>query len=344
MRTVRRLILGVVLGTGTLLLGACGSSRAAHADDDASDAVESSTLGTQPDRAADERIDRARRLLADDKPDDARRILDVWIEEPGARRRPRYAEALYLRGNAKVAQGREYSALYDYEEVIKNHAGSEFFALALEREFEIARDYLAGKRIRILGLRLESGVSEAEEILTRINERLPGSRLAEQALLELGDYYYRTRDLKMAVEVYDVFLRVFPRSEHRSKAMQRRAFANIAQFRGPSHDARGLVEAKFQIEQFQQEFPLDAERVGMSDALQARLDESVAEQMLVTARWHLARNDQASGRYVLSRLITTHPETGAARDALDIMQRNNWPLPGTPADAPAGVPASGGGQ
>lgn len=332
MRTVLRLILGVVLGTGALLLGACGSSRAARADD----AGDAPVISADAERTADDRIDQARRALADDKPDDARRILDVWLEEPGARRRPRYAEALYLRGNAKVAQGREYSALYDYEEVIKNHAGSEFFALALEREFEIAKDYLAGKRIRILGMRLESGVSEAEEILTRINERLPGSRLAERALLELGDHYYRTRDLKMAVEVYDVFLRVFPRSEHRSMAMQRRAFANIAQFRGPSHDARGLVEAKFQIEQFQQEYPLDAERVGMSDALQARLDESVAEQMLVTARWHLSRNDEASGRYVLARLITTHPETGAARDAIDIMQRNNWPLPGTPADAPGG--------
>ena len=54
----------------------------------------------------------------------------------------------------------------------------------------------------------------------------------------------------MAAETYDVFLTLFPKSEHRRKAMQRRVYSNIARFKGPKYDASGLVEAKFQIERF----------------------------------------------------------------------------------------------
>ncbi|MDX2131469.1 MAG: outer membrane protein assembly factor BamD [Planctomycetota bacterium] len=331
----------------SLAAGGCGSGRSSRDRSSATAPISDAEVRLAEGSSA-QTIAQARRLIADERFAQAKSLLDDWIAAPGARRLGVYPEAVYLRGVAKLGDDREYDALYDFEEVVKNYPASEFFASSLEREFEIAKDYLAGKRIRYLGLRIGDGIAEAEEILTRINERMPGSRLAEQALLELGDFYYRTRNLKMAAEVYDVFLSLFPRSEHRSKAMQRRAFANIAQYRGPQHDARGLIEAKYQIEQFQREFPLDAERVGMSDALQARLDESAAEQMLATARWHLDRDDQVAARYALTRLLNAYPQTGAARDALALLQRNNWPLPGaenTPgtdvppnADSPPNAP------
>ncbi|GJQ30778.1 MAG: hypothetical protein HBSAPP03_26620 [Phycisphaerae bacterium] len=278
----------------------------------------------------------ARRLLAQDRPGEAKSLLSAWIETEGNRRSPYYPEALYLRGNAKLALGDEFDSLYDYERVARDHAGSEVFAAALEREFDVAKMYLDGLRRRAFGLRIDTGVNVAEEIILRINERLPGSVLAERALLELADYYYRTRDLPMAAETYDVFLDAFPRSTKRPLALQRRAFATIAQYKGPRHDAGGLIEAKLQIEQFQREFPVDAERLGMSDALQARLDESAAEQYLVTARWYLDRGDEPAGRLVLTRLLYTHPTSGPARDALTLFEQHGWPLPGASASGSPG--------
>ncbi len=307
------------------LLAGCGAQRPQSTAEQRQDPERAATL--LPEDAGI--VQRARELLADDRPSEAQSALTPWIETPGNRRSPYIAEALYIRGNAKLAQGDEYQALYDYEDVAKNFPASDSFPRVLERELEIALQYLNGLRMRTLGIRINSGESVAEEIILRINERLPGSKLAEKALLELADYYYRTRDLKMAAETYDVFIEAFPKSPERSRVMQRRAFANIAQYKGPRHDANGLVEAKYQIEQFQREFPVDAERVGMSDALKARLDESAAEQLLVTARWYLNRDQEASGRYVLTRLVYTYPDTGAARDALAIFEKSKWPLPGS---------------
>lgn len=291
------------------------------------------------DRGPDARLmDRARRLLADDKPGEARSLLTAWLDAEDRTTNPYQPEAFILRGDARLAESDEEDALRDYEKVVKNYPGSEQFVPALERELSVARLYLSGRHRKALWFRIESGKPLAEEIIIRINERLPGSRLAEDALIELADYYYQDRDLKMAAEAYDVFLSRFPKSDYRARALQRRAFSSIARFKGPRHDASGLIEARYQIEDFQREYPADAERLGMSDALIARLDDSAGEQLLTVGMWYLRRGEEASARLTLGRLLRQHPGTAAARQALKMFEERTWTLPGSPATPASPVP------
>ena len=279
-------------------------------------------------------LDKARQLLADDRPGEVIDMITAWVESEDRRNNPYLPEAYLIRGRARLADGNEEDALRDYERIIKNYPASEQFVPALQRELEVARLYLAGMRRKALGLRIASGKPLAEEIIIRINERLPSSRLAEDALIELADFYYAERDLRMAAETYDVFLFRFPHSAYRARALQRRAFASIARFKGPEHDASGLIEARYQIEDFQREFPADAERLGMSDALIARLDDSAAQQLMSVANWYLARGEEAAARYTLTRLIRRHPGTASAREALAMFTEHAWPLPGLPEEQP----------
>jgi outer membrane protein assembly factor BamD (BamD/ComL family) len=264
----------------------------------------------------------ARRHLAAEQPAKAKSILDAWIDRHRGSLHASLPEAHYLRGNAWLALDEEYESLYDYEEVVKNYPGSEFFAPSLEREFQVAKLYLRGRNIpsRIFGLRIDSGDRLGEEIILRIAERLPGSRLAEQSLMELADHYARTRDLRLAAETYDVFLQLFPASEHRQLAMQRRVYANIAQFKGPGYATSTLRDAKVQIDEFQEEYPDAAQRTGLSDALIARVDDSAAAGLLQNARWYLKREDTVSARLTLTRLIRRHPKTAAAQEAMEMIQ------------------------
>lgn len=284
-------------------------------------------------------IAKARLLLAEGKASQARAVLDPWIEANEAKRNQHIAEAYLLRGDCLLAERDEYEALRDYERVAKEFAGSEYFVRALERELSIAKMYFGGLRKKTWGIRIDSGIPFAEEICMRINERLAGSKLAEDALITMADYYYSKRDLRMAEETYDVFLKLFPKSTHRQKAMQRRAYANIAQYKGPHYDATGLVEASFQIEQFQTEFPAEAEKAGMSDALVARLEESAADQRLTTAQWYITRGDPVAAKMTLQRLIRAYPRTVAAEKAMELCESNGWPT--QPSASPLRtVPAS----
>jgi hypothetical protein len=133
-------------------------------------------------------IAQARQLVADDKASDAIELLDGWIETHETSKSPMLPEAFLVRGDAHLADSDEYKALYDYERIAKDYPASDMFVKALERELDIAKLYLGGLRKKSLGfLRIDSGIPLAEEAIMRINERLPGSRLAERAMLTLAD-------------------------------------------------------------------------------------------------------------------------------------------------------------
>ena len=119
-----------------------------------------------------------------------------------------------IRGDATTANGNEYQALYDYEAVIKGFPATEEYRRAVERELEIGIKYVFGLKRKWFGLRWSDATDIGEELLVRTQERLPGDELAERAGIELADYYYRTRELRLASEAYEIFLANFPRSRY----------------------------------------------------------------------------------------------------------------------------------
>jgi len=282
----------------------------------------------EPEPGSDEAvIAEIRRLIATRQPNGARKLARDFIESRRFTDSPWLAEAHLLKGDAWVLRGNEYKALFEYETVIREFPGSDAFVRALERELEIAILYMNGLRRKALGLRIADATLLGEELLTLVQERLPGSRLAERAALALGDYYYRVRDMRSAAEMYDIFLISYPASEHRQHAMRRRIFANIARFKGPRHDASGLLEARFLIEEYMGLYPADAEQSGLGDALLARLDESAAAQMLSVARWYLRTGDDVSARFMLTRLMRRHPRTVSAARAEQLISSRRLESP-----------------
>lgn len=279
----------------------------------------------------EETIAEARRLLAENKPAQARTILTAWIDRHAATDHPLLPQAYLLRGDAHTAAGNEYKALYDYETVAIGFPASEEYMRALEREMEIAIKYLYGLRRRWLGVRWSDATADGQELLARVAERAPGSKLAERSIIELADYYYRERELKTAAEAYEIFLANFPRSPLAEHARRRRIEANIGRFKGPNYDAAGLGEARVLIEDLRITDPITAERMG-ADALLARLDESAAAQVLEKARWYLQRRDLVSARFTLQRLVQKHPQTVSARTAIQMLQERGWALPTSPGN------------
>lgn len=124
--------------------------------------------------------------------------------------------------------------------------------------------------------------------------------------------------------MYSIFRQNFPESPRVQRAMLREIEANIARFKGPRYDGSGLLDAKLLIEEYQRQFPADAIRSGITDGLNAWIDESAAQQVLDTARWYMRVNDEPSARFTLARLIRRHPATDAADEALDIMLERGW--------------------
>lgn len=304
--------------------------------------VERARAAPSADEAA---IAQARLRLAEDNPDAALTILDTWIEAHRRTDHPLLPEAYLLRGDARTASGDEWWALFDYELLVKAFPGSPEFVTALEREVEIAVRYVGGMRRKQWGLRWISAVSDGEELLVLTQQRLPGSRLAERAAIELADSYHRRNELEQAAEMYGILLRLYPRSEYRRRAMVRLVDTQVRRYHGAKYDARGLREARDLVEDFRASYPADADQAGLNEDLLNRIDEQLAAQVLERARFYDRRGDPVSARFTLRRLVEKHPGTAAATTALRTLRDRGWafeastPAPAAAQTAPTQQPA-----
>ncbi len=279
-----------------------------------------------------ERLAAARAALAAGEPRRAQTLASAWIKSYPED--PLLPEAFLLRGDALVAQGNYYKALFDYEFVARSFPASETFVIVLERELHIGTLYARGTKRKIFGMRLLDAGDVAEELLIRIQERLPGSRLAELAGIELADFYFARRKMDLAAEMYSIFLQNNPRSEFVSRARRRLIYAHLASFKGPQWDASGLHEARARLKELKALEPATAEEIG-ADALLARIDESDARKLLVTAQWYNRVGDPIAAELYVRRLMETFPRTVAAADAMRFMERV---LPNLPPSVLAAAP------
>ncbi len=301
---------------------------------------QSSPSGNEDDAV----IERARRALAEDRPQQALTALKSWIDLNKRSSKPQLPEAYRLRGDAQVALGQEFRALYDYEQVCKAFPQSDQYPIAIQRELDIAIEYANGKKRKLWGIfRLDDAGDIAEEIFIRVNERLPGSVLAEQAMIELADYYFRKRDMKFASDAYDLYLINFPDGPNRRHAMERRIYASVAEFNGPRYDATSLLDAREQTRAYAREYPAEARDKELDQTLIDRIDEASAAHMLTAAKWYDKVNDVAGERLTLQRLVHRHPETIAAQTAISILEKKGWletaPPESPEAEAPAEEPS-----
>jgi len=262
-------------------------------------------------------LDQIRRAIAEGQYERAEKLADTWLERH--RDHPLEPEAFLLRGDSFMERGDYYESLFDYEFIARSFPGAEAFVTALQRELEIARLFASGTKRKLWGIRFVDASDEAQELLIRIQERLPGSTLAEEAGIALADFYFSRREMDLAATAYELFIESYPRSEQVSKARRRLIFAHLASFKGPEFDATGLYEARSLLRVFQATEPAAAQRAG-ADALLVRIDESDARKQLATARWYMRRGNMVSAEYTIRRLVRRYPTSVATVEAMRLME------------------------
>lgn len=257
-----------------------------------------------------------RRTLAEGDFERAHNLASIWIEHNETD--PHLPDAYLIRGDALKAQESYYEALFDYEFVARGFPGSEAFISALQREFEIARIFARGKKRKLWGMRILKADEEAEELLIRVQERLPGSRLAEQAAMELADFYYSRRQMGLAVDMYSIFIENYPDSRWITKARIRLIGAHLATFKGPEFDISGLREARAKLTELQAIEPATAQEIG-AEGIISRIDESNASKLLQNAKWYWKINDPIAAEMTIRRLIKKYPRSQSAIKGIELM-------------------------
>ncbi len=137
--------------------------------------------------------------------------------------------------------------------------------------------------------------------------------------MELADFYFRQRQMSLAVDMYSIFIENFPDSAQATKARRRLIYAHLASFKGPEFDPTGLYDAKVLLERLLDQEPAAAQRIG-ARALVIRIDESDARKLLGTGQWYLKTGDVLAAELVIRRLLREYPRSVAATEAARLIE------------------------
>lgn len=269
-------------------------------------------------------MDRAEAFLEAHHWQPAHDLLVPWLKaHPKAPDRDR---GLFLLAQIYHQNGDRIRAFYHLDELLDNYPDSKLFYPALEMQYEIADAYLNGFRNTFLGLPIISATDEAIEMLYRIQERSPGSPLAERALKRTADFYFNSSQFDLAADAYGAFIRSYPRSPDIPQVRLRQAFSNLAQFRGPRFDATPLIDARAQFKDVQARYPELAAEANVPQWID-RIDADLARKAYITADFYRRTNKPAAAVFMYRYVIQTYPnfhDADLARRELTRMPR--WAL------------------
>jgi outer membrane assembly lipoprotein YfiO len=275
-------------------------------------------------------LDRIESLIAKKEYRAAVKQCIAWFK--ANKHSPAMDRALFLMAQALYGKGDRIRAFYYLDELMDEHPESPLFYKALGLQFQIADAYLSGYKRRFLGLPLLDAEDEAVEMLYRIQQRSPGSELAEKSLLRTADYFYEDQQYDIAAEVYAAYIKSYPRSPLIPRVKLRQAFSNLAQFRGVRFDPTPALDARTELADIEAQYPQMAQQERVPEYVR-RIDEALARKLYVTADFYQRTHEPEASAYLytaLLRLYPNAPESATAREKLKSLPKPRYePGPAT---------------
>jgi outer membrane protein assembly factor BamD (BamD/ComL family) len=265
---------------------------------------------TQP--TSDPTLERVEEMIQANQADAAHRIVVAWLRIH--KDSPLRDRGIFLLGQANFGRGNRIMAFYNFDELLEKYPTSRYYYPALQRQYDIADQFLRGYKRKFLGMPMFGAKEEATEMLYRIQQRAPGSPLAEKSLLRVADYYYADAQFDLAADAYGAYIRGYPRSSYLPRVRLRQAFATLAQFRGLRFDATPVIDARQQLLDLAAIYPLIAEQENVEAIIQ-RIDAALSRKLLTTARfWSRSGKPEASA-YYYKLLMNEYPGSPEAEQA-----------------------------
>ena len=243
----------------------------------------------------------------------AKRLAVQWFKTHG-KDAPLRERALFLLGQANYTIGDRIDAFYNFDELLDLYPESRYFYPALQRQYDIADSYLNGYPRVVLWVFDVGASEEAIEMLFRIQQRSPGSPLAEKALLRTADYYYGDSQFDLASDTYNAFVKSYPRSPQIPRVRLRQAFSNYAQFRGLKFDVTPIIDAREQLAAIEAQYPAMAAEENLQPVID-RIDATFARKIFVTGDFYERTHELRAAAYQYKFLLKTYPRSPDAKVA-----------------------------
>ena len=283
--------------------------------------VSSTILATEGDERILQAVAEARELIDHDQIDAAQDIFDELQADFPKTVRPDLD--LFIQGERQYGNNRYSKAVKSFEKLLTEYPKTSLSDAALDREFTIAKAYLAGRKKTVFGFIKLKGYAEGIRIMEKITDRvgLDSTRGTEASLAVAKNYEQRELYNEAYLKWWEISLH-WDHGPVGKEALVGMGRSKIAAYNlQPEHkrhlyDTSGLITAKSCYSRFKLLYPVDARQIDV-DKIVEEIDEQLAYKQLSIGQYYQSTgHDKAA--YMYYRLVVNDwPDTQAAKTAME---------------------------
>ena len=225
-------------------------------------------------------------------------------------------------------------AMKNYEKLLNKHAESTFYAAALDREFTIAKEFLAGRKKTFLGIFKITAYTDGVKMMERISDRLgldEPDGLGLKAAIAVAEHYEQRRKYSDAYLKWSEIASYWETGQIGKEALLRMAQNKLAAYnKNPEekrsrYDASRLVSARSYYEKFRLLYPQDAERIHVAQTIKD-IDEQLACKELTIGQYYQRTGHTQAANLYFDMVVQNWPDSKAAETAKQMLNNSpqNW--------------------
>jgi len=234
----------------------------------------------------------------------------------------RCEEIMMLAGQAEMDRGRYIDANDRFNEQMDQYRNGDFYDRAIHRQYEIADAFLKGRKRRAMMMFKVSAVDKGIEILNGIADRVPGTVVAEKALLRVADHHYDAKQVVQAVEAYDHYIKTFPQSPRKrmGHAMLRAARARYAQYKGDAFDDTPLTDAQQRFMIYLDRYPEEANKANVPMVL-SQIKNALIQRYFSAGKFYQRVGRKTAAIFYYRRVISQDSQSHWAKQAEEALRK-----------------------
>lgn len=221
-------------------------------------------------------------------------------------------DAQYWVGHLLEEQGEYYKAFKEYQKVIENYPSYKKFNEILEREYQIGNLYLAGEKLKLMGVAVLPAVDKSVEIFESIVRVAPYSPIAPRAQFNIGEAYRKIRRYSDAIPEYQKVVENYPESDLALEARYQIGQCSYQKTLKASYDQTGTDIALDSMQTFVRKHKDSKKSVEMQQRMDELVQRKAKKSFNIAEFYRKSRADEAAIIYYQD-VIDNFPQTELAK-------------------------------
>ncbi len=245
-------------------------------------------------------------------------------------------EAQFKMGLMQERMGEFWSANKSYQDVVKKYAGSQYFDLAIERQYNIGNLYLAGEPQRLWKIPLFPSMEKTAEIFEAVIKNAPYGKFAPASQFKIGLAHENQKKWSQAISAYNKLLDRYPKSDFADDAQYQIGYAWFQASSEPDYDQSAAEKSIEAFQDFTIRYP-NSEKISQAKQYIEELTSRRIRGAINIARFYERQKNYKAAIIYYSEVVQQNPDSADATEAKQKLEslRSKPEKPAAPGDGPS---------